>query len=67
MLEKYLEDAGLGDKEIKIGPDSIMYFPSETVHGFRVVGNEPARVLRLAATPSGDTLGQLVYTKKNEG
>lgn len=53
--------AWIGDEEFKLGPHSLMFFPTSTVHGFKVVSKGGARVLRLGASPDGITTGNSVW------
>jgi len=53
--------ARIGDHEERIGPDSLMLFPCQTVHGFRVVSPGGAKILRLGASDVGVTGGGNVY------
>jgi mannose-6-phosphate isomerase-like protein (cupin superfamily) len=55
-------EAKLGDEaEETIGPDSIIYCPSNVTHSIRNVGKEESKVLRIGAAASGDMLGTLIY------
>lgn len=49
--------ARIGDEEFHVGPNSLMVFRSDVVHGFRVVSPSGARVLRLGASTDGRTTG----------
>lgn len=53
--------ARIGDEEHEVRPNGLMVFRSDVVHGFRVVGDEPARVLRLGAAPDGIATGGSVF------
>jgi mannose-6-phosphate isomerase-like protein (cupin superfamily) len=53
--------ARVGDHEERIGPDSLMLFPCQEVHGFRVVSQGGAKILRLGASDSGQTSGGNIY------
>lgn len=57
--------ARIGDEEHEVRPNGLMVFRSDVVHGFRIVGDEPARVLRLGAAPDGIATGGSVFV--NEG
>jgi mannose-6-phosphate isomerase-like protein (cupin superfamily) len=53
--------ARVGDHEERIGPDSLMLFPCQTVHGFRVVSPGGAKILRLGASDTGVSSGGNVH------
>lgn len=53
--------ARIGDEEHEVLPNGLMVFRADVVHGFRIVGNEPARVLRLGAAPDGIATGGSVF------
>ncbi len=53
--------ARVGDHEERIGPDSLMLFPCQEVHGFRVVSPGGAKILRLGASDTGVATGGNVY------
>jgi mannose-6-phosphate isomerase-like protein (cupin superfamily) len=53
--------ARIGDEEHEVRPNGLMVFRCDVVHGFRVVGDEPARVLRLGAAPDGIATGGSVF------
>ncbi|HVR32649.1 MAG TPA: cupin domain-containing protein, partial [Acidimicrobiia bacterium] len=53
--------ARIGDEEHEVNPNGLMVFRSDVVHGFRIVGTEPARVLRLGAAPDGIATGGSVF------
>jgi quercetin dioxygenase-like cupin family protein len=55
--------ARVGDHEERIGPDSLMLFPCQEVHGFRVVSPGGAKILRLGASADGVASGGNVYLK----
>jgi quercetin dioxygenase-like cupin family protein len=55
--------ARVGDHEERVGPESLLLFPSGTVHGFKVVGKR-ARILRLGASDTGRASGGNVYIKE---
>jgi hypothetical protein len=41
-----------GEKWLKAGPGTFVYGPREIAHGFKIIGNAPARMLILC-TPGG--------------
>jgi len=53
--------ARIGDEEHVVRPQGLMVFQSDIVHGFRVVGDQPATVLRLGAAPDGVATGRSVF------
>lgn len=53
--------ARIGDEQHEVRPNGLMVFRSDVVHGFRVVGDTPARVLRLGAAPDGVATGGSVF------
>ena len=53
--------AWIGDQEFRVGPDSLMIFPTAAVHGFKVVSPSGAKVLRLGAAAGGVTSGGSVF------
>jgi mannose-6-phosphate isomerase-like protein (cupin superfamily) len=53
--------ARIGDQEYDVGPDELMVFPCDTVHGFTVTSSEGARILRLGAAADGRTSGGSVF------
>ncbi len=55
--------ARIGDKEEEVEADSIIYFPSDVLHSIKNIGSQTAKVLRLAASATGDTVGRVVYVK----
>ncbi len=54
----------IGDEEYRVGPDSLIIFPSGVVHGFRAVSPGGARVLRLGASPTGEATGGSVFVRR---
>ena len=58
--------ATVGDKQQRVGPDSLMIFPCATVHGFKVVSPGGAKILRLGASDTGVASGGNTYLS-NEG
>jgi quercetin dioxygenase-like cupin family protein len=58
--------ATVGDKQQRVGPDSLMTFPCATVHGFKVVSPGGAKILRLGASDTGVASGGNTYLS-NEG
>lgn len=54
----------IGDEEHRVRPNGLMVFRSDVVHGFRVVGDRPARVLRLGAAPDGVATGGSVFVDR---
>lgn len=53
--------ARIGHEEHEVRPNGLMVFRSDVIHGFRVVGDTPARVLRLGAAPDGVATGGSVF------
>jgi mannose-6-phosphate isomerase-like protein (cupin superfamily) len=53
--------AWIGEREFRVGPLSIMFFPTGTLHGFKVVSPGGARILRLGASPDGIATGNSVW------
>jgi quercetin dioxygenase-like cupin family protein len=56
-------EARVGDQRYTVGAHSLMVFPSEVVHGFRVVSPGGARVLRLGASAAGVTTGGSIWVR----
>jgi len=54
----------IGDEEYRVGPDSLIIFPSRVVHGFRAISPAGARVLRLGASPTGEATGGSVFVQR---
>lgn len=59
--------ARIGEEERVVDANSLMVFRSDIVHGFRVIGDEPARVLRLGAAPDGLATGGSVFVHDEPG
>ena len=57
----------IGNETQHVRPNGLMVFRSDVVHGFRVVGNEPASVLRLGAAPDGNASGGSVFVDQRIG
>jgi mannose-6-phosphate isomerase-like protein (cupin superfamily) len=53
--------ATIGDEEFEVGPDSLIVFPCQTVHGLKVTSPEGAKFLRLGASADGPASGNSVY------
>ncbi len=53
--------ASIGDRQYRIGSDSLMFFPCGVAHGFKVVSAGGARILRLGASPDGVATGNSVW------
>lgn len=53
--------ARIGDEYHDVRANGLMVFRSDIVHGFTIVGDEPARVLRLGAAPDGVATGGSVF------
>jgi mannose-6-phosphate isomerase-like protein (cupin superfamily) len=51
----------IDDEQRVVEPNSLMVFRSDVLHGFRVIGHDPARVLRLGAAPDGIATGGSVF------
>ncbi|MDP3880060.1 MAG: cupin domain-containing protein [Dehalococcoidales bacterium] len=58
--------ASLAGREEIVGPDTLIYCPTDVVHSLRNVGNSPAKLLRIGAAASGDTGGKSVFVKENQ-
>ncbi len=59
--------AKIGDKEEIVGPDTLLYCLTDTLHYIKNVGDTPAKLLRIGAAASGDSSGKSVWVKKEEG
>lgn len=61
--------ATIGEDEFEVGPDSLIVFPCQTVHGLKVTSPGGARFLRLGAAADGPASGNSVYTdtKRTKG
>ena len=57
--------AVIGDKEEIVGPDTLLYCLTDTLHSIENVGNEPAKLLRIGAAATGDSSGKSVFVKQN--
>lgn len=53
--------ARIGDEVVEAGPDDLLVFPCDVVHGFTVTSPGGARVLRLGAAADGRTSGNSVF------
>lgn len=53
--------ARIGDEYVDVGPDDLVVFPCDVVHGFVVTSDEGAKVLRLGAAADGRTSGGSVF------
>ena len=53
--------AWVGEQEYRVGPDSLMLFPCQTIHGFKAVSPGGARILRLGASDCGVATGGSVF------
>lgn len=56
--------AVIGDKEEIVGPDTLLYCLTDTLHSIENVGNEPAKLLRIGAAATGDSSGKSVFVKQ---
>ena len=54
-------EATIGEKRFDVGPDSLMVFPCDMMHGFTVTSPGGARVLRLGAAADGRASGGSVF------
>jgi quercetin dioxygenase-like cupin family protein len=57
--------AQIGDDEHEVRPNGLMVFRADVVHGFRIVGDQTARVLRLGAAPDGIATGGSVFVGRD--
>lgn len=55
--------ATIGEETFEVGPDSLIVFPCQVVHGLRVTSPGGARFLRLGASPNGTASGNSVYVE----
>lgn len=55
--------ATIGADEFEVGPDSLIVFPCQTVHGLRVTSEGGAKFLRLGASPDGTASGSSVFVE----
>lgn len=53
--------ATIGDERHDVGADSLMVFPCDMLHGFRVTSPGGARILRLGAAADGRASGGSVF------
>jgi quercetin dioxygenase-like cupin family protein len=53
--------ATMGEREYEVGPDSLIVFPCQVVHGLRVTSPSGARFLRRGASPDGRSSGNSVF------
>lgn len=54
----------LAGREEKVGPDTLIYCPTDVVHSLRNAGKSPAKLLRIGAAASGETGGKSVFITK---
>ncbi|MBI4188069.1 MAG: cupin domain-containing protein [Chloroflexi bacterium] len=55
--------ASLSGKEEIVGPDTLIYCPTNVVHALRNVGKSKAKLLRIGAAATGETGGRSVFVK----
>ena len=55
--------ASLSGREERVGPDTLIYCPTNVIHSIRNVGDGPAKLLRIGAAASGETGGRSVFVK----
>jgi mannose-6-phosphate isomerase-like protein (cupin superfamily) len=55
----------LGNTEKVIGPDTLVYCPSNVKHSMSVIGKGPARMIMIYGTGEGEKMGVPVYTKNS--
>ncbi|TDE07455.1 cupin domain-containing protein [Jiangella asiatica] len=53
--------ARIGVDYVDAGPDDLLVFPCDVVHGFTVTSRDGAKVLRLGAAADGRTSGNSVF------
>jgi glyoxylate utilization-related uncharacterized protein len=53
--------ATIGSESFEAGPDTLLVFPCQTVHGLTVTSAGGARLLRLGASPNGRASGGSVF------
>ncbi len=56
--------ASLAGREERVGPDTLIYYPTDVVHSIRNIGDGPAKLLRIGAAASGETAGKSVFVKQ---
>ena len=56
--------ASLAGREEKVGPDTLIYCPTNVVHSLRNAGKSPAKLLRIGAAASAETGGRSVFVKE---
>ena len=56
----------VGDEEREAGVGTIIFIPHNTVHGYTVVGDEPLRILNVAAWFKGEETVTKLAPKKGE-
>ena len=54
----------LAGREERVGPDTLIYCPTDVIHSIRNIGKSPAKLLRLGAAASGETGGKSVFIKQ---
>jgi quercetin dioxygenase-like cupin family protein len=55
--------AVIGDKEEIVGPDTLLYCLTDTLHSIENVGDGPAKLLRIGAAATGDSSGKSIFVK----
>ena len=55
--------ASLAGREEKVGPDTLIYCPTDVIHSIKNIGKSPAKLLRIGAAASGETGGRSVFVK----
>ena len=56
--------ASLAGREEIVGPDTLIYCPTDVVHSLKNIGKTPAKLLRIGAAATGETGGRSVFVKQ---
>lgn len=56
--------AWIDDDEFEVGPEELIVFPCDSVHGLTVTSPDGARLLRLGAAADGRTSGGSVFVER---
>ena len=54
----------VGDTEKTVGPDTLIYSPSNVTRSLTNVGNDVAKILRMSGSVGGAKMGRPVYSKR---
>ena len=54
----------LAGREERVGPDTLIYCPTNVIHSIRNIGESSAKLLRIGAAASGETGGRSVFVKQ---